>query len=328
MIPDFINGPIAPVFTAFTDDGELDPTGQCNLLDYLVDHGGISAYFVRSGLGQMYTFRFDEIKRIAETACSHMADKGPVLVGASGEWDRNRQARPNPADYTRQAVELSRYAVSVGAAGIVHTMPEAIAFEGDHDLEALALPYFEAVCEAAADLPVFVYQPPNTAPEYCITVELVRKLADVPNIKGIKVSTRDAMYILDLTWAVAGKDFAFISGAETAFYAGLCSGSRAVIGQGATINPWILRAIQTRFEAGDRNGAIEAQRTTNLLVQKCSQPVEFFKRYITEQGYPVSLYRRPMIAETYAKTRPAQLSEEDYADFKKLLEEEQAKYPH
>ncbi len=325
MIPNYIRGPIAPVFTAFNEDGGLDDSGQRNILDFVSETGAVSACFIRSGLGQMYTFSYEDVQQIAKTACQHMAGNGPVLVGATGIWDRDRENRPDPRVFTQQAVELSQFAEQHGAAGVVHTLPEAIAPEPGQTTADVTLRYFETVC-AATNLPLLIYQPPGTAKEYCVTIGLVRQLADFPTIKGIKVSTDDAQYILDLTWAIAEKDFAFISGAETAFYAGLCSGSRAVIGQGATINPQILKAVQDRFDEGDYKGAIAAQRSTNMLVQESKNAVEFFKRYLTEKGLPVHPYRRSMDSNAYAKKPPEPLTEDEYEAFKHLLESELAKY--
>ena len=42
QVPDFVSGAIAPVFTAFNEDGTLDDAGQRNLMDYMVQAGGVS----------------------------------------------------------------------------------------------------------------------------------------------------------------------------------------------------------------------------------------------------------------------------------------------
>ncbi|MBN2311759.1 MAG: dihydrodipicolinate synthase family protein, partial [Candidatus Hydrogenedentes bacterium] len=197
---------------------------------------------------------------------------------------------------------------------------EAIAPADGRTIADVTLTYFEAVSQAVS-CPVFIYQPPGTSEDYMVTIDVIRRLADLPNVVAIKLSTNDAQYILDMAWAVAGKDFAVITGAETAFLAGLASGTRAVIGQGSTVNPQILCAIQTRFEAGDLPGARDAQRAANRLVQESVNAVEFMKRYATEHGYPVKPFSRSMASNAYGKHRPA-LSDEDYGQFKGLLESE------
>ena len=326
MIPSFVRGSIAPVFTAFHEDGRFDPEGQRNILTYLHDAGGISAYFVRCGMGQMYTFSYEETQAMAKTACEHMAGKGPVLVGTAGIWDRDFNALPDPALFQQQAIELSQYAESVGAAGVVHTMPEAIAPKAGETHRDVILRYFEQV-SASVKIPVFLYQPPSTIDAYRVNPDLLAELADMPNVVAIKVSTNDAEYIFNLTYAVRNKKaFGFISGAETAFLQGLISGSRAVIGQGATLNPKILNAIQTCYEKGDIEGAIEAQHITNLLVTRSKGTQEFFKRYIAEKGVAIKPFQRGQKGGALYATEAGSLSENEYAQYKKLFETELAKY--
>lgn len=324
MVPDYVHGPIANVFTVFHDNGTLDDEGQRNFLDALLATECVSAFFVRSGMGQMYTFQFDDVKQIARNACKHLEGLAPVLVGTSGIWDRDYDRLPDREVYTQQAVELSKYAQDVGAAGVVLTIPDALGLYPGEKVEDVCMAYFERVAEAVT-IPIFLYQPGTPEP-FAVTPETLRMYADIPGVKGIKVSTADAGYILDLCHAVAGhEDFAYITGNETAFYAGLCVGSTAVIGQGACINPIILRTVQDRYERGDHAGAIEAQYSANLLVRKAKHAVEFFKRYLNEKGYRMSIAARP--AKNATKTRDTgSLTNEDYKAFKYLLESELAKY--
>ncbi len=110
QIPEYIYGSIAPTFTVFKEDGSLDLNGQVHLLEYMVNHGPISAFFIRSGMGQMYAFSFDEVKQIAEVACKVVKGYAAVLIGCSGIWDRNYDKRPNRQQYINEAIELSRFA--------------------------------------------------------------------------------------------------------------------------------------------------------------------------------------------------------------------------
>ena len=324
MIPSYARGCIAPTFSIFRSDLSFDPDGQCRFLDFLLDRGGISAFFVRSGMGQMFTFSYEDVQAIARTACSHLKGRAAVLVGTTGIWDRDRNNYPDPAVFVNEAVELSRYAEEQGADGVVHTIPEAI-LPRDGQTEAdVILDYFETV-SAAVSIPTFIYQPPGTAAAYNVTHELLAKLADMPNMAGIKVSTADAGYIATLCAAVYGRDFAYITGNENAFYAGLYCGSTAVIGQGAAMYPQMLNFLQERFEAGDAVSAVMAQHAVYKLVAFNINSVEFFKRYATEQGYPVDGYARPMKGVDYVKAI-GNVSEEQYAAYKCLLEEELAPY--
>ncbi len=323
MVPQFVHGPISNVFTAWEADGRFDEDGQRNLLDFLVKSGSISAYFVRSGMGQMYAFSFDEVKRIAALACKQLKGVGPVLVGSAGEWDRDYDRRPDPKVFLAQSIELGKYAQDQGAAGLVYTMPEAILPASGQSYDDVILSYFRAINDAV-NVPIFLYQPPGTKPEYCVTSDTAARLADMPNIAGIKISIDDARYIFGICYAVKGKDFAYIAGSEFSFLPSLYMGAQACIGQGCTINPAIICAVQDRYEAGDRDGAIEAQRSVNFLCDESESPVAFLKQYATEKGFAVPIFHREMKSPTYQPPRP--LTDAHYAKFKRLLETELAKY--
>ena len=67
MVPQFVRGCIAPTFTVFRSDLSFDSDGQRRFLDFLIERGGISAFFVRSGMGQMFTYSYEEVQAMART---------------------------------------------------------------------------------------------------------------------------------------------------------------------------------------------------------------------------------------------------------------------
>lgn len=318
QVPKFVYGSIAPTFTAFHEDGTLDDLGQRHLIDFMLRSGAVSAFFIRSGMGQMYTFGMDDVKQITRNVCRHLAGKAPVLVGCSGIWDRNHEQRPDPALYVQQAIELGKFAEGEGADGVVFTIPEGLPLGAGESTGDFLLRYFSTVC-AAVSCPVFFYQPPGTLQEYCVTPASLARLADIENLVGGKVSSNDGYYLFNLLQAVKDKDFGFIVGAETVFYAGLMAGARACIGQGTTVNPQVIKAVLDRYVAGDIEGTLQAQKDTNILVEECPNAVDFFKMYATENGFPVGLHARSLTSNPYLQDRPW-ITQEEYETFKKRYE--------
>jgi len=322
-VPDHIRGSIAPTFTAFNEDGTLDDQGQRNLLDFMEAQGGVSAYFIRAGMGQMYSFSVEDVKQLTANVCGHLEGRKPVLVGCNGAWNRDYAKRPDPELFIEQGIELGKFAQDAGAAGVVHTVPEALEFNGESK-EDLYLRYFGTLCDAI-DIPLYIYQPPGARPEYHLTGALLAKLAEIDNLCGAKVSTPDAEVIFNLAHATRDKDFNYIVGCETAFYAGLYAGAAAVIGQGSSVNPRVLNAVQDAYDRGDRDAALAAQEDTNALVYGCGNPVDFYKRYATEKGYAVKPCFRSMNPNPYGQD-PTPLTDADYAAYKTQLESVLAKY--
>jgi 4-hydroxy-tetrahydrodipicolinate synthase len=322
-VPDHIRGSIAPTFTAFNEDGTLDDQGQRNLMDFMEEQGGVNAYFIRAGMGQMYAFNVDDVKQLTTNVCSHVKEDTAILVGCNGEWNRDYTKRPDPEKFIQQGVELSKFAEGAGAAGVVHTVPEALEFNGDSK-EDLFLRYFGAVCEAIS-IPVYIYQPPGSQEAYHLNGPLLAKLADIDNLCGAKVSTPDAEIIFNLTHATRDKEFNYIVGCETAFYAGIYVGATAVIGQGSSVNPKVINAVQDAYDKGDRAAALAAQEDTNALVYGCGNPVDFFKRYATDKGFAVKPHFRSMNPNPYGQD-PTPLTDEAYKTYKDILESVLAKY--
>jgi len=324
QVPKYVYGSIAPTFTAVNEDGTLDDKGQRNLLDYMLQSGSISAFFLRSGMGQMFAFEMEDVKQMAKNACAYLSGKAPSLMGCSGIWDRNYDRRPDPKVYLAQAIELSKFAEDAGADAVVHAVPEALVPAAGESYADMYERYFTAISDAIS-IPIFIYQTPGTRPEYMFTPESLARIAGLEKVVAAKVSSSDGYYLFDLIRAVKDKTFGFIVGAETAFYAGIMAGARACIGQGTSLNPQIIRAIVDRYVAGDIEGAVEAQEATNALVRECPNAVDFFKMYVTEKGYPVGRTARSPKSNPYAQSRE-RLSPEAYKVFKRRYETILAKY--
>ena len=324
QVPAFVHGCIAPTFTAFHEDGRLDDAGQRSLLDFMQRGGGISAYFIRSGMGQMYAFQLEDVKELTRTVCGHLAGQAPVIVGCNGVWERDYSNRPEPEGFLQECIELAAFAKDAGAAGVVYTVPEAWAPRAGETKDDMFLRFFSAVC-AGTDLPVFIYQPPNTHPDYLLTPVLLGQLADIDNLIGVKASYSDAYYVYNLIAATRGKDFRFICGHEGIYYAALYAGATACIGQGTTLNPQIIQALQEAFESGDHARVLAAQDSVNLLCESCGNPVDFYKAYATEKGFPVKRCFRSYKTNPYGKD-PTPLTDEQYVASKRILEQELGRF--
>lgn len=323
-VPKFVAGAIAPTFTVFKEDGSLDDAGQRRFMDFLVEMDAISAFFIRSGMGLMYTFSMEDTRQIARNICSHLDGVVPVLVGCSGIWDRNYDKRPDPLVYIEQSIELGNYALELGAAGVVYTVPEALTPHAGETIQELTERYFRTICERVKG-PVFVYQPPETLKEYEIEPDTLTSLASIRNFVGGKFSTRDGHYTYELIRAIRGKNFGYIVGNETMYYAGLALGARACIGQGAILNPQIIKAELERFRSGNYGGILRAQDAINTLVSQNINSVDFLKMYATEKGYTVPLYTRSQRNNPYMKDRDP-ITKEEYIRFKEIYETELLPY--
>ena len=268
-------------------------TPGSRFLDFLQQSGAINAYFIRSGMGLMYTFSMDDTRQITRNVCGHLKGATAVLVGCNGIWDRNYDKRPDPKTFIEQGIELGNFALEAGAAGVVYTMPEALLPEAGETHQQLIERYFRLICERVQG-PVFVYQPPNTTKDYEIAPATLARIADIDNFVAGKFSTADGFYIYELVRAVRGKTFGYILGHECLYYTGLMLGARrssarhhaqsANLQSGAGLSP-------RRRPCGRpaRPGCHQ------YAGPRGAKPVDFLKMYATEKGYDVPLYNRSQI---------------------------------
>jgi len=289
-----LRGITAPFFTPCDATGALDLDGAAALTDWLAGKRCVRSVFVRSGMGKMFTFTVDETRRLARAV--HEANRGRMglLVGAAGEWlDKDTGAYPDPARYTDQAVELTRFAAELGADAAVHVLPSALGPEPPGGAEEAIVAYVQAVHDAA-DIPIVLYQPAGLPEPYRLTAGLLRRLLSLPRLAGAKVSTTDDAVFGPLADAVRGAPFSLICGHEGYYLKGLRQGSVGVIGQGCMGYPEILDGVQRGYFSGNLELAERAEAAVwrALDATKGLDSTVAFKQLFAKKGVRVQPFDR------------------------------------
>ncbi len=258
-VPGSLSGVIAPLFTAVHEDGSLDLGGSAELVRWLADTRSVDGVFARSGMGKMFTFTVDEARRLIASVVSDAAGRMHVLAGCAGEWLEQPTGRSaDPARYTRQAIDLTKFAADAGADVAVHIIPYAIAAdEGETELDVV-LRYYEAVHEATS-VPLALYQPGGVPKPYQLTPGLMARLLEMPRIMGLKLSTTDARVFGPIAEVCSMRPFGLICGHEGYYSKGLQQGSTGVIGGGCMLYPDLLQAVRKAHAAGDLDASARAQ---------------------------------------------------------------------
>lgn len=161
-------GILPAIITPMTSDGELNEAAFREVIEYNIQ-AGVHGFWVAGGTGESVLLTDEENIRIAEIAADQNRGRinNIMHVGAST---------------TERAVKLAENAAKVGVEAICCVPPF---FYGQSD-EAI-VEHYKAV-GAAANLPLFVYNlPQSTGVE--ITPTLMQKIQDgVPQLKGLKHS--------------------------------------------------------------------------------------------------------------------------------------------
>ncbi len=234
-------GIIPAVITPLTSDGRFNEKQMRRLLNYLVD-GGVHGLFVTGTTGEFYGLKPEEKRDIYNITLDEVKGRVPVYAGTNGIT-------------TRETVMLTGIAEECGVDAVSVLTPMFVAPSQDQ-----LISHYKTIAENTS-LPVILYNnPPKT--QVSLTPSTVARLAEVPNIAGIKDSSGDmtvtAEYIR-LTRQL--DDFSVLMGRDTLIYGALCYGAAGSIAACANVAPRLCADIYDKFMEGDLKGSLEAQFT-------------------------------------------------------------------
>jgi len=232
-----IKGIIPAMVTPLDDQEELDEAGLRRLVNFLIE-GGVHGLFPIGSQGEFYAFSPEEKRRVWEIVVEQAAGRVPVYAGTG-------------AITTRQVIELNRIAEQAGVDAVSVLSPFFIS-----PTEAELYAHYVAIAEATS-LPVLLYNNPGRT-GVKLSVGLVARLAEHPNIVGIKDSGGDLSLTIEMI-RQTGDDFAVLMGRDSLIFAGLMHGIKGAIAATANVVPALVVKIYQAFLEGDLARSLAAQ---------------------------------------------------------------------
>ena len=226
-------GSIVALITPMHEDGRVDEEALRHLVDFHVEAG--TAAIVSVGTtGESATLsepeHCDLIRRTVEFADGRL----PVIAGTG-------------ANATTEAIRLTRCAQEAGADAALLVTP----YYNKPTQEGLYLHHC-AVAEAV-EIPQILYNVPGrTACD--LLPETAGRLAQIPNIVGIKEATGDLSRVAELR-ACCGEDFDLFSGDDASACEFILQGGQGVISVTANVAPLLMAEMCKAALAGDRERA-------------------------------------------------------------------------
>ncbi|MBK1679494.1 4-hydroxy-tetrahydrodipicolinate synthase [Rhodocyclus tenuis] len=224
-----ITGSIVAIVTPMHEDGSLDYDGLRRLIDFHVQEGTDAIVIVGTS-GESPTVTVDEHHALIRVAVEHSAGRIPVIAGAG-------------ANSTAEAIALTRFAKEAGADAALSVTP----YYNKPTQEGLYR-HFAAIAEAV-DLPIILYNVPGRTVAD-LANDTVLRLAQIPNIVGIKDATGNIERGLDLI-ARAPADFAVYSGDDPSACALILLGAKGDISVVANVAPRLMHEMCAAALAGD-----------------------------------------------------------------------------
>ncbi len=232
-----LRGIIPPVVTPFTVDQELDLPRLCEVIDFQISQG-VHGIFVLGTTGEFYALDENEKQTVMATAVAHVNGRLPLYAGTGAET-------------TREVIRLTKLAEKEGINGVSVITPYFIKPSQPELIE-----HFRRVA-GSTSLPVVLYNNPATCGGLSIEPDTVAKLAEVPNIIGIKDSSGDLQNTIEIIRNTPRERFAVLNGRDTLILAALTFGAQGAIPASANIAPELCVGIYDSFTKGE----FEAART-------------------------------------------------------------------
>jgi 4-hydroxy-tetrahydrodipicolinate synthase len=239
-----IHGIIPPVATPMRPNEDLDLPRLKWFLDELIA-AGVHGVFVLGTNSEFYALDEREKQEVVATAVAHVNKRVPVFAGTGAET-------------TREVVRLTRMAEREGADGVSVITPYFIS-----PTQQEIFDHYRRVAENTS-LPVLLYNNPSTCGGVKIDVDTVARLAQVPNILGVKDSSGDLQNTNELVRVVPER-FAVMMGRDTLIFPALMFGARGAVPATGNIAPRLLVEIYEKFRQGDLEGSKAAQLRLNPL---------------------------------------------------------------
>ena len=268
-----IHGSIPALITPMLDNGQVDyPTLRKLIVWHVAE--GTDALVIVGTSGESPTVNVEEHREILRVSVEQAAKRIPIIAGCG-------------ANSTSEAIELAKFAESIGADAQLQVVP----YYNKPTQEGL-FQHFKAIAEATPKLPVILYNVPGRTVAD-LQHDTVLRLAQVPGIIGIKEATgsieRAQWLIRDLP-----KHFAVYSGDDPTAVALILCGGAGNISVTANVAPRQMHELCAAALRGDIATAMKLQFQLmplhkNLFVEANPIPVKWALARMGRCGHALRL---------------------------------------
>lgn len=240
------HGVVVPMVTPLTATGAIDPESVNHLIDNFVEAGVSPLLMGTTGEGNSLSHtQAVELTRLASKASNHRVTIYACLTGLCVE------------DQLREAESL----VDAGADVLASTLPGYYSLTDEQIYQ-----YYTQIADHVR-VPFMLYNIKATT-HMSIPVDVVLRLADHPNIVGLKDSERNDPRMEELLSKLSGRsDFSYFCGCAANSAKALALGADGIVPSGGNFIPKMYASL---FEAGwngDTAIAESLQTTTDRLGQ-------------------------------------------------------------
>jgi len=203
-----LRGVITAMITPFDEAGGLDEEAARRLARHLVEHGS-HGLVVSGTTGESPTLSADETLALLRAVRQEVGEEA-VLICGTGSND------------TRHAADLTRAVAEAGADAALVVAP----YYNKPNRAGLRA-HYEAVAEAAPELPIVLYNIPSRV-VVNMDPELLAELASIENVVAVKQANNDELGPVEGLAVLAGNDDTFLRTLEFGGAGGILVASHLV----------------------------------------------------------------------------------------------------
>jgi len=227
-----LKGAMTALVTPFRD-GRIDEDALRGHIDSQIE-SGIHGLVPCGTTGEASTLSHDEHIEVVRITVEQVAGRVPVVAGSG-------------SNSTSEALELTRRVQGTGADACLMITP----YYNKPTQEGL-YQHYRHVAESV-DIPIILYNVPGRTGVNMLP-ETVGRLAEVPNIVGLKDATGDLKQA-SYTLALVPDDFVLLSGEDTLVYSLMSLGGHGVISVTSNVAPREMSDMVRAYLSGDIVGA-------------------------------------------------------------------------
>lgn len=242
----FFNGTATAMITPFNEKG-VNFTALAKMMDYQIENG-TDVLVILGTTGEPATMTDEEKTEVMKFAAYYNKGRAKIVFGTG-------------SNCTEKAVKWSILARKLGADGVLAVTPYY-----NKCTQKGIIKYYEAICEAAK-IPVIAYNVPSRT-GVNILPATAEKLAEIPNMAGIKEACGNMQQICETMRRIRGK-MDLYSGDDNLNIPILAIGASGVISVASNIAPKEVKRVYEYMSACNLKSANELQDKLLPLINAC-----------------------------------------------------------
>ena len=242
----FLKGSATAMITPFSN-GTVNFDAFGKMAEYQIENG-TDALVVLGTTGEPSVMTEGEKETLMRFSVNKVAGRAKLIFGTG-------------SNCTERAVKASVHAQELGADGVLAVTPyyNKCTQQGLYE-------YYAAICKAVS-IPVICYNVPSRTGVNLLP-ETMERLAEIPNVAGIKEASGNMAQVLETARRIRGKCDLY-SGEDALNLPILCAGGTAVISVVSNLAPAGVKALVTAVEERKLDEAIALSDALLPLVRAC-----------------------------------------------------------